>query len=204
MTDLPINSLSDLRTKYLLTRSGAMINPKSKVGKVFEKRDIVKVVRHLPTPAELQNPLRFVAVAPESSGIFPLRGPLAIEPPVASQLRYDERILQSPVSEDRMEEDGRAQKRQKIGNLSWQNPSNFDNVDPQQAIRTGSCTDNCIKLMSHRSRGRFKGIRGPALFPCKWPFWTNVAQIICGYHHSGFTTTTRQDNAKIKRSQHGH
>lgn len=171
MTDLSIDSLSDLRTKYLLTRSGAMINPKSKVGKVFEKRDIVKVVRHLPTPAELQNPLRFVAVAPESSGIFPLRGPLAIEPPpVARRMRCDERTLQSPLSEDRMEEHGRAQKRQKIGNSNWQNSPNFDNADLQQAIRTDSCSDNGIELMSHRSRGTSKGIRSPGIFPCKWPF----------------------------------
>lgn len=167
MTDLPIYSLSDLRTRYLLTRSGAMINPKSKVGKVFEKRDIVKVVRHPPTPAELQNPLRFVAVAPESSGIFPLHGPLAIEPPpTARRMRCDEGTLQSPVSEDRTVEDGRAQKRRKIGNSSWQNPSIFDNVDPQQPIRTDSCTDNCTKLMSHRSGGGSKRIRDPNLFPC--------------------------------------
>lgn len=143
MTDLPIYSLSDLRTKYLLTRSDAMINPKSKVGKVFEKRDIVKVVRHPPTPAELQNPFRFVAVAPESSGIFPLLSPLAIEPPpVARQMRCDQRTLQSPVSEDRTEEDGRAQKRQKIGISSWQDPSDSVNVDPQQSKGTDSCTDN--------------------------------------------------------------
>lgn len=125
-----------------------MINPKSKVGKVFEKRDMVKVVRHPPTLDELQNPLRFVAVAPESSGIFPIRGPLAIEPaPVASQIRRDERTLQSPVSEDRPEEDVRAHKRQKIGISSWQNPSNFDIVDPQLSKRMDSCPDNCIKLM---------------------------------------------------------
>lgn len=120
-----------------------MINPKSKVGKVFEKRDMVKVVRHPPTPDELKNPLRFVAVAPESSGIFPVRGPLVIEAAsVASQIRCDERTLQSPVSEDRIEEDVRAQKRQKIGISSWQNPPNFDIFDPQQSKRTDSCTGN--------------------------------------------------------------
>lgn len=123
-----------------------MINPKSKVGKVFEKRDMVKVVRHPPTPDELKNPLRFVAVGPESSGIFPIRGPLAIEPvPVASRIRCDERTLQSPVSEDRIEEDVRAQKRQKIGISSWQNPPNFDIFDPQQSKRMESCSDNLCK-----------------------------------------------------------
>ena len=123
-----------------------MINPKSKVGKVFEKRDMVKVVRHPPTPDELQNPLRFVAVGPESSAIFPVRGPLAIEPPpVASRIRCDERTLQSPVSEDRIEEDVRAQKRQKIGVSSWQNPPNLDIADPQRSKRTDSCTDNLFK-----------------------------------------------------------
>lgn len=125
-----------------------MINPKSKVGKVFEKRDIVKVVRHPPTPAEIQNPLRFVAVAPESSGIFPLRGPLAIEPPPAArQMRCDERTPQSLVSED-CTEDGRAQKRQKIGNSRWQNPSKVEIIDPQQSKCTEPYTDYCIKLMS--------------------------------------------------------
>lgn len=126
-----------------------MINPKSKVGKVFEKRDLVKVVRHSPTPDELQNPLRFVAVAPESSGIFPIRGPLVIEPaPVASQLRCDERTLQSPVSEDRTGEDFKAHKRQKTGISSWQNPPDFDIVDPQQSKSTDSCTNSYIKLMT--------------------------------------------------------
>lgn len=123
-----------------------MINPKSKVGKVFEKRDMVKVVRHPPTPDELQNPLRFVAVGPESSAIFPVRGPLAIEPPpVASRIRCDERTLQSPVSEDRIEEDVRAQKRQKIGVSSWQNPPSLDIVDPQRSKRTDSSRDNLHK-----------------------------------------------------------
>lgn len=123
-----------------------MINPKSKVGKVFEKRDMVKVVRHPPTPDELQNPLRFVAVGPESSAIFPTRGPLAIEAaPAASRICYDERTLQSPVSEDRIEEEVRAQKRQKIGISSWQNPPNFEIVDRQRSNRTDSCTDNLCK-----------------------------------------------------------
>lgn len=123
-----------------------MINPKSKVGKVFEKRDMVKVVRHPPTPDELQNPLRFVAVGPESSGIFPIRGPLAIElAPVASQIRCDERTLQSPLSEDRIEDDVRAQKRQKIGISSWHNPPNFDIFDPQQSKCADSCSDNLYK-----------------------------------------------------------
>lgn len=123
-----------------------MVNPKSKVGKVFEKRDVVKVVRHPPTPDELKNPLRFVAVGPESSGIFPIRGPLAIEPvPVAGRIRCDERTLQSPVSEDRIEDDVRAQKRQKIGISSWQNPPNVDIIDPQQSKRTDSSTDDLCK-----------------------------------------------------------
>ena len=126
-----------------------MINPKSKVGKVFKKRDMVKVVRHSPTPDELKNPLRFVAVAPESSGIFPIRGPLAIEPaPVETRIRCDERTLQSPVSEHRTEEHVRAHKRQEIGISSWQNPSNFDNFDPQQSKRTDSSTDDCMMLMT--------------------------------------------------------
>lgn len=107
---------------------------------------MVKVVRHSPTPDELQNPLRFVAVGPESSAIFPTRGPLAIEAaPLASRICYDERTLQSPVSEDRIEEDVRAQKRQKTGISSWQNPPNLDIVDPQRSKRTGSCTDNLCK-----------------------------------------------------------
>lgn len=123
-----------------------MINPKSKVGKVFEKRDMVKVVRHPPTPDELQNPLRFVAVGPESSAIFPTRGPLAIEAaPVPSRICCDEKTLQSPVSEDPIEEDVRAQKRQKTGISSWQNPPNFDIVDPQRSKRTGSYSDNLCK-----------------------------------------------------------
>lgn len=120
-----------------------MINPKSKVGQVFEKRDIVKVVRHPPTPAELQNPFRFVAVAPESSGIFPLLSPLAIEAtPIARQMRCDERTLQSPVSEVRTEEHGRAQKRQKLGNSSRQDPSDSVNHDPHQSKGIDSCTYN--------------------------------------------------------------
>lgn len=107
---------------------------------------MVKVVRHPPTPDDLQNPIRFVAVGPESSGIFPIRGPLAIKPaPVASQIRCDERILQSPVSDDRIKEDVRAQKRQKIGISSWHNPPNFDIFDPQQSKRADSCTDNLYK-----------------------------------------------------------
>ena len=125
-----------------------MINPKSTVGKVFEKRDVVTVVRHSPTPDELQNPLRFVAVAPESSGIFPVHGPLAIEPaPVETQIRCDERTLQSPVSEDRTEEHVRAHKRQKIGISSGQNPSDFEDFDPKQSKRTDSSTDDWMMLM---------------------------------------------------------
>ncbi len=152
VTNQSVCSTRDLQIKHLLTCSNAMINPIYRVGEVFKGQDIVRVERYPPTSDEIKNPLRFVAVGPESSGIFPRRSPLplplpaepsmpvlAIKPATLDKLmRQDGEIALPRVSVEPVDDAGRARKRRKIEIQSGQNSASIEITDSQRSQRTYS------------------------------------------------------------------
>lgn len=94
------------------------------VGEVFDdlpgstdiSRSVVKVVRSPPTPGELENPLRFVSLVPESSA-RPQKRRRSQLAAVSWDNQHRGDNAQCWVSDSRIKDDGRASKRRKIQNL---------------------------------------------------------------------------------------
>lgn len=122
-TNSLMHSISVLDIECLQNYWGYILDMPLTVGEVFDDlsdntdivRSIVKVVRAPPTPDELENPLRFISLAPESSARPQKRRVTQVDGPTSDDQHRGERA-QRWGSDSLINDDGRASKRRKLQN----------------------------------------------------------------------------------------
>lgn len=134
LTNSFMHSISVLNIECLQNYWGYILDMPLTVGEVFDdlpanttdiSRSIVKVVRSPPTPEELENPLRFVSLAAESSA-RPRKRPLTQLAAAVWDSQYPGENAQGWGSDGLIDGNGSASKRRKLQNSVSHTGFGFD------------------------------------------------------------------------------